>query len=384
MRVALVGPYPHDPARVGGGVESAFTYLVSSLAKSSGVEPSVVTFVPGLERPSRESVDGAPVIFLPGTQRWGNATLHARERRSLAATLRSLRPDVVHAQDTLRYGFVSLRAARGVPVAVNVHGIVQETLRHESSVVAQAKIRVAGVAMERYCVGRADLLIASTPYPEQYFGDVARGRFVDVRNPISDLFFAVRSDPEPGRILYVAAVTPLKRVVDLIAALPRVRTVVPEARLYVAGGELDPEYARTARTRVRELGLEGCVTFLGSLSPEDVRDQYRRASVFCLPSAQETSPLTIGEAMAAGVPVVGTRVGGVPYLVDDGVTGQVVEPGDVEALATSLAGILGDPARQRELGTAARACAERDFRIEVAARRLGEAYERLAEDYGRR
>ena len=88
--------------------------------------------------------------------------------------------------------------------------------------------------------------------------------------------------------------------------------------------------------------------------------------------------------MAAGVPVVGTRVGGAPYLVDDGVTGQVVEPGDVEALVMSLAGILGDPARQRELGTAARACAERDFRVEVAARRLGEAYERLAEDYGRR
>lgn len=238
--------------------------------------------------------------------------------------------------------------------------------------------------MEQYCVRRADMLIASTPYPEQYFGDVVRGRVVDIRNPISDRFFAVRPAPEPGRVLYVAGVTPLKRVIDLITALPLVRTVVPAARLYVAGGELDPDYARRARVRVRELGLEGYVTFLGALSPEDVRDQYRRASVFCLPSAQETSPLTIGEAMAAGVPVVGTRVGGVPYLVDDGVTGHVVEPGDVEALATSLAGILGDPARQREMGTAARARAERDFRVEVAAGRLSAAYERLGEEFARR
>ena len=80
-------------------------YLVSSLAKSAGVEPSVVTFVPGLERRAVSCRRGARDLPA-GDAAMGNATLHARERRSLAATLRSLRLNVVHVRHA-SYGFVS-------------------------------------------------------------------------------------------------------------------------------------------------------------------------------------------------------------------------------------------------------------------------------------
>ena len=85
--------------------------------------------------------------------------------------------------------------------------------------------------------------------------------------------------------------------------------------------------------------------------------------------------MVIGEAMAAGVPVVATRVGGVPYLVEEGVTGHVVEVGDVRALAESVAGLLADPARAAAYGAAGRAKAEERFRLRVVSEQVRAMYE---------
>jgi rhamnosyl/mannosyltransferase len=376
VRVALVGPYPRDVSRVGGGVETSLTYVASGLSRLEGVEPTVVSFAPGLDEPVRTSVDGTAVIHLPETRRLGNLTLRAAERRSLARALADLRPDVVHAQDALRYGFLALRAT-GAPVAVSVQGIVREEVKYAESRAARAHLRLVGVSMQRYCIRHARLLVTSTPYAAEYFGDAVRGRIVDIRNPIGDRFFDLDPVPEPGRILYAGAVIPRKRLLDLVEALPRVVDAAPATRLRVAGPERDATYAARVRTRVQELGLGSRVDFLGDTSPERLADEYRRASVFCLPSGQETSPLAIGEAMAARLPVVAARAGGVAYLVDDGRTGYVTEPGDVAALAARVSRLLGDPGAGLRMGSAGRAAAEASFRVEIVAARLRDVYEEL-------
>jgi glycosyltransferase involved in cell wall biosynthesis len=103
-------------------------------------------------------------------------------------------------------------------------------------------------------------------------------------------------------------------------------------------------------------------------------DEYRRAAVFVLPSAQETSPMVIAEAMAAGVPVVATRVGGVPYLVEDGRTGFFVEVGDIDGLAQRVGDLLGDERTRRSFAAAARSRAEQ-FRTAAVAARVRTVYE---------
>jgi glycosyltransferase involved in cell wall biosynthesis len=382
VRVALVGPFPVDPSRVSGGVETAFTAFVDGLSSLPDVEPHVLTFVPGQADVVLGEVAGVPVQYLPGTTRLGSATLHVRERRTLARALTGLRPDVLHGQETARYGYVSLKSARFAPVVLNVHGIVREEVKFTSGV-SGLRQRTAGIALERYCIRHGRYFVQSTSYPERVFAGETSGVFVDVRNPIAGRFFDLERAPEPGRIVYAGSVIARKRLLDLVEAMPRVLAVDPGARLRVAGGEPEPEYSREVRERIRALGIGEHVKLLGPRSPDQVLDEYRLASVFVLPSGQETSPLSIGEAMAAGLPVVATDVGGVAELVEDGVTGYVVPVGAIPALADRIASVLGRPAESSMLAAAARERADRDFRPGVAARRLRAVYERAMAERGR-
>jgi glycosyltransferase involved in cell wall biosynthesis len=377
VRVLLVGPYPIDSAAV-GGLQASFANLVSGLGEVPDVEPHVITFVPGLKRATRRKVGNVPVDYLPGSNRFGFLTRHGRERRSLDEVLHTLSPDVVHAQDTLGSGYTCLKAVRGIPVVVSVHGIVRETVKHMPNGSDRLRLQMFGIPVERYCIRHARCLVQPTRYPERYFGGEIRGRIVDVGNPISDRFFSVEPAPEPGVILYGGGVIPLKRLLDLVEAMPLILAALPEARLRIAGAELDSAYARRVRCRVREYGIEARVAFVGALTPDEMVDEYRRASVFVLPSGQETSPMVVGEAMAAGLSVVATRVGGVPYLVDNGVTGYVVDTGDVVSLAARITDVLGDPDTRAAFGAAGRAKAEESFRPSAVATRVAAVYDELA------
>ena len=374
MRVALVGPYSHGLAQSPGGVETSFSNLLSGLVEIDGLEPNVLTFVPGLKAEERTVVDGVPVRYLPVPRRFSNPTLHMRERRTLAAALADLRPDVVHAQDALQYGFVCLQTRRRAPVVVSIHGIVREEKRYVTGRTARLRTSVAGVAIERYCVRHARYLVAPTRYAERVFGSEIRGRLWEIPNPVADRFFEVEPTPEPGRILFTGALIPRKRLLDLVEAFPAVLATAPHARLRVTGGARDPAYGDVVRSRVRELGLEDIVTFLGGVSFGELLDEYRRAWLLALPSGQETSPMVIGEAMAVGMPVVATRVGGVSSLVEEGVTGTLVDVGDIEAVSARLVALVGDPDLRATLGAAGRAQAEDRFRVTAVARRFSEMY----------
>jgi glycosyltransferase involved in cell wall biosynthesis len=109
----------------------------------------------------------------------------------------------------------------------------------------------------------------------------------------------------------------------------------------------------------------------------DMAGAFASLDVLVQPSRADTLPLSVLEAMAAGLPVVGTRVGGIPEEVEDGVTGFVVEPENPSALAAALDSLAGDATRRRELGEAGRSRAAEKFSAEGVARRTVELYREL-------
>lgn len=144
------------------------------------------------------------------------------------------------------------------------------------------------------------------------------------------------SDGKPI-ILFVGRDLFRKGFPTLLAALPRVREKFPGARAVVVGREY-----RHTRLAARLMAGEQ-VEFLGHQDPAALAELYRRAAVVVLPSQQEAFGLTLLEAMAAGTPVVASRVGGIPEAVEDGVSGLLHRPGDAADLAEKILAVLSDP-----------------------------------------
>ena len=104
---------------------------------------------------------------------------------------------------------------------------------------------------------------------------------------------------------------------------------------------------------------------------------YREADIFCLPSWWEAMPLTVLEAMAAGLPVVATAVGDIPQLVDEGLTGHLVAPGQPEALAAALEPLLRDAGTRRDMGSRARQRVSLRFNLAETCAALDAVYREM-------
>jgi glycosyltransferase involved in cell wall biosynthesis len=127
------------------------------------------------------------------------------------------------------------------------------------------------------------------------------------------------------------------------------------ATLHLVGDDqIDPRYTARLRERIRRPDLAGRVVVHGPLPAERVAALYSASDVFVLPSLKEPYGTVYGEAMAAGLPVVGWRAGNLPYLAQDGREALLAEPGDIQALATALERLASDPALRHRLAEAAR------------------------------
>jgi len=178
------------------------------------------------------------------------------------------------------------------------------------------------------------------------------------------------------RILYVGRISPEKGVHVLLEAFKVVAADFPAASLELVGGvgsmpeeflvslSDDPlvmglkifygrDYLADLKSRIPD-DLAVRITFHGNVAHQELLEHYGRASVFAIPSLSDAFPLTVVEAMAAGLTVVGSAVGGIPEAVVDGTTGLLVKPNSPEALAAALDRILGDRSMRCRMGSAAR------------------------------
>jgi glycosyltransferase involved in cell wall biosynthesis len=191
-------------------------------------------------------------------------------------------------------------------------------------------------------------------------------------------------DPTTPLVLFVGNLEPRKQVDVLLRALASVRAEVPNAALIVVGsGESAGVQDQTARLirLTHDLGLtsEDAVRFVGWVDDVHLLDYYAAADVFALPSSSEAQGIVALEAMACGLPVVASAVGGLLDTIDDGRTGFLVPPGEVPALADRLLGLLRDDSQRQAIATAARQAVEREFSWEKAVEATVEVYQDVLE-----
>jgi glycosyltransferase involved in cell wall biosynthesis len=199
-------------------------------------------------------------------------------------------------------------------------------------------------------------------------------RLTTIANGVDTDYFQPPVTPAAGspRILSVARMVPEKDHDTLLTAFHRMAQAYPEAELWLVG---DGPRLAAVKDLARRLLPGDRVKFL--LPREDLRPLLQQASLFVLSSQTEALPNVVLEAMAAGLPVVATRVGGVPELVEPERTGWLVPPGDAPGLAAAMNQALADPDARQARGRAGRRRAVQHFSLETMTRQYEAVLERL-------
>ena len=274
-----------------------------------------------------------------------------RRLRELAHTHRF---DVVHDVQGLGYGALLIKA-NGLPVVANIHHPLQVD---RQNMVRQAEtlsdkinwLRFYPLFMQEIVARRIDRIITGS-------NDSARSVAEAFRLPpdhVAIIYDGVDTETfrpngaarEPGSILYVGNSDDRNKGARyLVEALALLRHR-PELKLTV----VDRPIARVVPELSKRLGIEDRVTITGRLTREELIEQYNRAQIFVSPSLYEGFGLPAAEAMACGAPVLATTAGAYPEVIEDGVSGVLVPPGDAGALADGIERILDDAELQRRLG----------------------------------
>lgn len=299
-------------------------------------------------------------------------------RRLRRALLRD-RPAVLHAHQYTPFFYTAL----AVPFTGRPRVLFTEHGRHYPDVVSPRRRTVNRLLLSR----RADHLTAVCGFSANSLAKVdgfTRRPVEIVPNGIDVARYAPAADrraaregvglhPDRRHVLTIARFHPVKDHATLIAAFARVARDVPDVDLVLAG---DGQERASIEASAASLGLSDRIRLLGVR--QDVPDLLRAADLFALTSLSEAASLTLLEAMASGLPVVVTAVGGNPEIVRAEVDGLLVPRGDAEAAAGAMIRLLRDPALASAMGRSAAARVRAEFDLEKTVARYGELYETLA------
>jgi sugar transferase (PEP-CTERM/EpsH1 system associated) len=315
-----------------------------------------------LGRPARDIQDAGCEVYSVDAMRLGKVA----RIRALVKLLRRIRPDVVHTHNAFPhlYGTLAARIA-GVPVVVNTrHGQRQGQSNRErwqfwfASLFANRVVAVSDDAAE-LC---------------RHEDGLSARKVTRVWNGIDTERFAYRGPVAKPWAISVARLSPEKDFPTLLRAVPQIVARVPDFRLRIVGD--GPERSRLEGL-IRELRLEGTVELLGERG--DVPELLAQAGFFVTSTITEGISLTLLEAMAVGLPIVATSVGGNPEIVQDGSTGRLVPAGNPEALAFAISQFCQHIQRWPDLGRAGRARVLEHFDIRSMMRNYEAIYEELVE-----
>ncbi|MDT0486559.1 glycosyltransferase family 4 protein [Streptomyces doebereineriae] len=357
--VAVVAPY--YPPKI-GGVEQYAARIAAAVAGAPDLRPVVITT--RLDRGLRTTVgneDGIPVVRLGVWLKLSNTPLSPLWPLQLRHWLRRTRAEVVNVHAPVPgLGDLAVAVAGRRPTVLTYHAGSMHKGEADSGV-ADRLIGLYERAVLPRVFARARRLVAVSPV------SLADGHPHAVRiSPGVDTDRFTPGEPasrRPRTVVYVGRMdrsSAWKGVDVLVRAFAHLARTVPDARLRLVG---DGDALPGLRALAAELGVADRLETPGALSGEALTDAVRTAAVLALPSLTEAESfgMALVEAMACATPVVGSEVGGIPHVVDDGETGLLVPPGDPDALAAACAKLLADGDLADRIGAAGRRTAEERY-----------------------
>ena len=291
--------------------------------------------------------------------------------RAVRDCLKDLCPDIVHGQGTERDCAISA-VFSGFPNVITIHGNMRLIARlHRAPPWSYMGL---AAMLEDFAIPRTDGIVCITRYTERAIGGKAKRTWI-IPNAVDPRFFDVCARPiDPPLLLCVGHVTQRKNQLALLDALEGLANKFRfQIRFLGQVPEKDP-YARKFRQRASQ---HSWIKAIGPCNREELREAMSQASLLILPSIEDNCPMVILEAAAAGVPILASRLGGIPELIQEGVTGHLFEPQIRSTLLSQLRNIFSDAHLASQMAANAREQAVRRFHPNVIAAKHLEIYGEL-------
>lgn len=348
--VIQIGPYPISKDCIRGGVESSVFGLSRALSKKDSV---YVIDYPRLDGEDKVEVDGNITIY-----RYANPFKHnqdaVKRTNEIIIRIQQLNPDVVHIHGTglFSYRLYKELQYKNVKLMLTVHGLIHVekknalkrkfSLKHLYQYIVQSNT-------EFRILNTAKQIIVDTGYVAEQIRKYHREHKVCqlpnmhvVPQGINEHYLSLKCDRYSNVILSVGSISRRKGHLLLLQAFDHVCKQIPNAKLVIAGVLAEQDYYNELQTYIQQSPSKANITLLVNLPQEELYELYQQAHIFALHSQEESQGIALVEAMATGLPIVATNVGGIPYVVEDRVTGFLADYSNIDDFASNIIKLLNN------------------------------------------
>ena len=367
----MLGGY--SPEKPIGGVQMHIDRLVHHLSRIEDVELHLITFGPD----KKELKNGNLRIHV--LKRWLPWYFYLPfEVLILRREILRIDPDIVHAHDTyLPYSTAAAMLSKKYPTLLTVHDVVAKKIKFVDGY--RFLTRLVTIPHEKYVLSKIQNVIVCSQFNKDIINNITSSKVYVIPNGVNlpNIQNIQSRSFTKSSIFYVGMLLKSKGVDILISAIPIIKKSIPDVCLYIAGAGKEET---NLKNLVKELNIEKNVKFLGFITEEEKYTYYKSVDIFVLPSLFEPFGLVLLEAMSCGKPVVASKVGGIPYIVEDGKTGLLFESENVEDLAEKIITLLKDEELRDNMGKVGRERAK-EFTWEKVAESTVEVYNRIKNDW---
>lgn len=351
MNIIQVGSYPLSADCIHGGVESSVYGLTQALVRAGHT-------VDVFDYPRIGGKDASERLGLLTIHRYANTGKHNEDAmlrgKEIFRDIVALHPNAVHVHGTGKLSGAIYEAAQnyGIPVVLTVHGLLHEekkqalrrkfSLKHLYQYIVQTR-------SEMDVLNRASRIIVDTPYVERMLTQYRqKGKLTQlpeihvIPQGISAAYYDLSCAKESNTILSVGSISPRKGHLYTIKMFNVLREKGVKAKLRIIGSLADNNYYALLTKAIQESPYCTDIRLETNVSQEELFAAYKSAKLFVLHSQEESQGIVFAEAMATGMPVIATTVGGVPDVVENGKDGFLCEFGDAISMAVMVEDILSD------------------------------------------
>lgn len=377
LKILILSDYPPPNGIIRGGIPRAVCNIVAELCKlDQSIEFHVCTFSSDVRSNITNKIDNLFIHYI----RLPIANYPIIIPNFLVQTLvrnaiKEIKPDLIHLHGISKYCIYPLVKLGFNPTIITVHGVIHEESKTWNGVFGRYRA-IVGRRLENYILRNAQHLIVVTPYVKNIIKSDTSSEISIIYNPVDEKFFNIKKNEVKNRILFVGGIEPRKGLQVLIEALKIVKKDIPDIMLHIVGNIRRRDYYKKILKNIKDDDLSKNIIFNGAISEEELIQEYSEAEIFILPSQEESLGIVLLEAMATGTSIIASNIGGIPYIIKDGLNGFLVDFGDYAEMAKYILVLLSDMKKRNAMGIVGKDMAKK-FHPKIIAMEHLQLYEKL-------